>query len=101
MKKKKNCLKVKLLHDFRALSRRHIGVFCEDGNYLVVYDRHKLFPEVSEYPKYKKSEPERYQILENKVESLKIAKDRCDYYRRVFILNKVREYRYGTNERYY
>ena len=30
-----------------------------------------------------------------------IARDRCDYYRRVFILNTVRQYRDGTHERYY
>ena len=42
-----------------------------------------------------------HKILEENIESLEIAKDRCDYYRRVFILSKVREHRYGTNERYY
>ena len=101
MKNKKNCLKVKLLHKLRILSRRHIGVFRENGRYLVVWDKDTFAPDVSEYPRNKKSEPKRYQILEENIESLEIAKDRCDYYRRVFILSKVREHRYGTNERYY
>ena len=100
-KNKKNCLKVKLLRKLRDLSCRHVGVFRENGSYLVVWDKDMIAPDVSEYPKYKKSEPERYQILEENVESLEIAKNRCDYYRRVFILNTVRQYRYGTHERYY
>ena len=101
MKNKKNCLKVKLLHKFRVLSCRHIGVFSKNGSYFIVWDKDMIAPDISEYPRNKKSEPDRYQIIEDDIESLKIAKDRCDYYRRNFILNKVREYRYGTKERYY
>lgn len=101
MKNKKNCLKVKLLHELRVLSRQHIGVFRDNnsGKYKVVFDKSRYLGDVSEYSE----EPncEYFQILEKNVESLDEAKKMCDFYRRCFILKQLNEYRYGTEQRYY
>lgn len=103
MKNKKNCLKVKLLHNFRVLSRRHIGVFREEnGKYTVVFNKNRyLGDDVSQYTDDKNKGLSCYQILEKDVESLDEAKEMCDFYRRCFILKQLNEYRYGTSERYY
>lgn len=102
MKNKKNCLKVKLLHELRVLSRQHMGVFREEnGKYTVVFDKRIYLCDISQYADNKNKEMSCWQILEKNVESLDEAKKMCDFYRRCFILKQLNEHRYGTEQRYY
>lgn len=103
MKNKKNCLKVKLLHELRVLSRQHIGVFRDNdsGKYEVVFDKTRYLGDISQYANEKNKCLSCWQILEKDVDSLDEAKKMCDFYRRCFILKQLNEHRYGTEQRYY
>lgn len=102
MKNKKNCLKVKLLHKLRVLSKQQMGVFREEnGKYTVVFDKRRYLGDIYQYADEKNKCLSCWQILEKDVDSLDEAKKMCDFYRRCFILKQLNEYRYGTEQRYY
>ena len=91
MRNKKNCLKVKLLHNLRKLSESRIGVFFLFGQYCVILNIDRYFGDTTYHGLSHDCDDE--------CKSLKEAKERCDYYRRNFILKKVSEMK--EDRRYY
>ena len=101
-RKKKGCLKTKLLSELRASARAHVGVFRKsDGTYEVVFDKDKWFYDLSKYGKPEERGQSNYQIVETGVKTLEEARDMCDFYRRSFILQQVRERKFTNAKRYY
>lgn len=97
-------MKTKLLSKLRSESREHIGVFKDKGGYMVIFDKHIYFPDLQYFnpdERHTKDSLTRYQILEENVETLDKAKDMCDFYRRNYILQQVREMRYKNRRRVY
>lgn len=74
-----------------------IGVFkIPDENFQVIFDK-TFFGDVSEY----RPGMDGFQILASDVDTEKEAKRICDFYRRSFILQQVREMKHGNQRRYY
>lgn len=97
-------MKTKLLSDLRRQSREHIGVFKDKNGYMVIFDKQLYFPDLQYFnpdERYTQDSLKRYQILEENVETLEEAKDMCDFYRRSWILQQVREMRYKNRRRVY
>ena len=102
-KKKKNngYLNTKVLSEMRSYGRQKVGVFVNDlGEYMVVLDRYKIGPQVSDFRDSDRPDNE-FQILEDNIKDLEEARKICDEYRRIAILKRVREKRYGNAKRYY
>lgn len=94
-------MKTKLLKKLRADAKARIGVFAQDNRkYRVVFDK-TYFGDVSTYDEKSALYEGGYQILEKDVVDVKEAREMCDFYRRAFILQRVREKRYKNQERYY
>ena len=91
MRNKKNCLNVKILHKLRKLSKEKIGVFWIYGEYCVILDIDNYFGD----PIYHESGNC------DVCKSLKEAKEKCDYYRRKFILEELEELKEEKRKQYY
>lgn len=101
--KKKNSgyLNTKVLSEMRSYGRRKVGVFVNDlGEYMVVLDKYKIDPHVSDFRDSDRDEND-FQILEDGIKDLEKARKICDEYRRIAILKRVREKRYRNEKRYY
>ena len=97
-------MKTKLLSDLRRQSREHVGVFKDKNGYMVIFDKSTYLPDLSYFvpdDRYTESSCKRYQILEENVKTLKEAKEMCDFYRRSYILQQVREMKYKNRRRVY
>lgn len=97
-------MKTKLLSKLRNESREHIGVFNDKSGYMVIFDKHIYLPDLQYFnpdERHTKDSLTRYQILEENVETLDKAKDMCDFYRRNYILQQLREMRYKNRRRVY
>ena len=91
MRNKKNCLKVKLLHKLRKLSKEKIGVFWLYGEYCVILNIDSYFGD----PIYREVDKC------DTCNSLKEAKEKCDCYRREFILEELEEIKEEKRKQYY
>ena len=94
-------MKTKFLKSLRTNSRRKIGVFKnDDGTYRIVYDTDRYLYNVSDYDIHNDNS-NRWQILKDEIETLQVAKNLCDEYRRRWILRKVNEIRFDNSNRFY
>jgi len=105
--RKQKTLRTKLLKRLRSEAYWKLGVFkFEDGKYRVVYDK-TLWNDVSGFDEkeWKRwGEESHYQVFDRPDEvcdTLEEAKHVCDYYRRQYILNQVREMKMGNVRRMY
>lgn len=97
-------MKTKLLKSLRNQSIEHVGVFKDKSGYMVIYDKNIYLPDLSYFvPDERNTEYscKRYQVLEENVETLEEAKNMCDFYRRSYILQQVREMKYKNRRRVY
>ena len=99
--KQKSTLPTKLLKSLRAYARGRIGAFeKDDGTYCVIHARY-YSDDLNEFDYYKNkaAEKQRFEIVEDDLETAAKAKKICEYYRRVLILRRIREMRYKNSDR--
>ena len=105
--RKQKTLRTKLLRKLRSEAYWKLGVFkFSDGKYRVVYDK-TVLNDVSKFDEkeWKRcGEESGFQVFDDADEvcdTLEKARDVCDFYRRQYILNKVREKKMGNVRRMY